>query len=48
MKDGKFVVLNNGKPIVGKLIGDPEQLAQNKTKNFTTTTSAPPTTEVTP
>ena len=48
VKDGKFVVLNNGKPIVGKLIGDPEQLAQNKTKNFTTTTSAPPTTEVTP
>ena len=47
VKDGKFVVLNNGRPITGKLIGDPEQLAQNKTKSITstTTTTAPPTTD---
>ena len=28
-KDGKFVVMNKGKPIIGKLVGDPALIAAN-------------------
>jgi Periplasmic binding protein len=28
LKNGKFVVLNHGKPVIGKLIGDPNTVAQ--------------------
>jgi branched-chain amino acid transport system substrate-binding protein len=45
VKDGKFVVYNNGKPIKGKTVGDPEILAKYKadgaTSEATTTTAAP-------
>jgi branched-chain amino acid transport system substrate-binding protein len=39
VKNGKFVVLNGGKPIVGKLVGDPSLLAQNQSGAFATTTT---------
>src|SRR6478736_10013980 len=29
-KNGKFVVMNNGKPIIGKIVGDPTLIAANK------------------
>ena len=29
-KNGKFVVMNKGKPIIGKIVGDPELIAANK------------------
>jgi hypothetical protein len=45
VKDGKFVVYNNGKPIKGKTVGDPEILAKYQsdgtTSEATTTTAAP-------
>jgi ABC-type branched-subunit amino acid transport system substrate-binding protein len=44
VKDGKFVVMNKGKPFTGKLVGSKEALAANKTGNaasVTTTTAAP-------
>jgi Periplasmic binding protein len=44
VKDGKFVVMNNGKPVPGKLVGSPEALKANSTGNpdlVTTTTAAP-------
>jgi branched-chain amino acid transport system substrate-binding protein len=44
VKDGKFVVLNKGKPVVGKLVGTKEALEANATGNpslVTTTTAAP-------
>ena len=41
VKDGKFVVLNKGKPVIGKLVGDPTLLAENKAGTFATTTTAP-------
>jgi branched-chain amino acid transport system substrate-binding protein len=43
IKDGKFVVMNKGKPITGKLVGDPQLLEENKagTTGETTTTAAP-------
>ena len=43
-KDGKFVVMNNGKPYVGKLVGDPALLKANNAgtaDEVTTTTAAP-------
>jgi branched-chain amino acid transport system substrate-binding protein len=43
-KNGKFVVMNNGKPIIGKIVGDPKLLAANKrgdASEVTTTTAAP-------
>jgi ABC-type branched-subunit amino acid transport system substrate-binding protein len=44
VKDGKFVVMNKGKPIAGKLVGDPELIAANKQGTVVTTTVAPATT----
>jgi hypothetical protein len=44
VKDGKFVVMNKGKPINGKLVGDPELIAANKQGTVVTTTGAPATT----
>jgi branched-chain amino acid transport system substrate-binding protein len=45
VKDGKFTVLNRGKPYVGKLVGDSDLLAQYVDNNggvsATTTTAAP-------
>jgi branched-chain amino acid transport system substrate-binding protein len=42
-KNGKFVVMNNGKPIVGKIVGDPALLQANAagTAADVTTTSTP-------
>jgi branched-chain amino acid transport system substrate-binding protein len=43
-KNGKFVVMNKGKPIVGKIVGDPALIAANGTgtaADVTTTTSTP-------
>jgi branched-chain amino acid transport system substrate-binding protein len=42
-KNGKFVVMNKGKPIIGKIVGDPELLAANKRGEAAevTTTAAP-------
>jgi hypothetical protein len=40
VKNGKFVVLNKGKPLVGKLVGDPKLVAENSTGSFDTTTTA--------
>ena len=43
-KNGKFVVMNKGKPIIGKLVGDPALIAANGTgtaADVTTTTSTP-------
>jgi branched-chain amino acid transport system substrate-binding protein len=45
VKDGHFVVMNNGKPVTGKLVGDPQLLEENKAgPSETTTTVAPATT----
>jgi branched-chain amino acid transport system substrate-binding protein len=44
VKDGKFVVMNKGKPIIGKLVGTKAALEANRTGNpalVTTTTAAP-------
>jgi hypothetical protein len=46
VKNGKFVVMNNGKPFTGKLVGSPAALKANATGNpdlvtATTTTVAP-------
>ena len=43
VKNGKFVVMNKGKPVTGKLVGSDEALAANQTGNplVTTTTAAP-------
>jgi ABC-type branched-subunit amino acid transport system substrate-binding protein len=43
VKDGKFVVLNHGKPVIGKTVGSPELLKQNAEgpSAATTTTAAP-------
>jgi ABC-type branched-subunit amino acid transport system substrate-binding protein len=45
IKNGKFNVLNGGKPITGKLVGDPALIAQyeSNTGGVTTTTAAPTT-----
>jgi ABC-type branched-subunit amino acid transport system substrate-binding protein len=45
VKDGKFKVLNGGKPETGKLVGDPALIAQyeNNAGGVTTTTAAPTT-----
>ena len=43
VKDGKFVVVNKGKPVIGKLVGTKELLEANRTGNpllATTTTAA--------
>jgi len=43
VKDGKFVVMNKGKPIIGKLVGSKEGLAAARSGAVaTTTTAAPP------
>jgi branched-chain amino acid transport system substrate-binding protein len=41
VKDGKFIVLNKGKPITGKLVGAPALLAQYRSGTPVTTTTAP-------
>ncbi len=42
-KDGKFVVMNNGKPIFGKLVGDPALIKANaEGQAADVTTTAPP------
>jgi branched-chain amino acid transport system substrate-binding protein len=42
-KNGKFVVMNNGKPIFGKLVGDPALIAaNNQGQAADVTTTAPP------
>jgi branched-chain amino acid transport system substrate-binding protein len=42
-KNGKFVVMNNGKPIIGKIVGDPALIAANKRGQAAeVTTTAPP------
>jgi branched-chain amino acid transport system substrate-binding protein len=45
IKDGKFVVINKGKPFIGKLVGDPALIAQYEvgSKSTSTATSKPPT-----
>jgi branched-chain amino acid transport system substrate-binding protein len=46
-KNGKFVVMNKGKPIFGKIVGDPALIAANQTGTageVTTTSAAPATT----
>jgi len=42
-KNGKFVVMNNGKPIIGSMVGDPALIAANSTGTAgqVTTTAAP-------
>jgi branched-chain amino acid transport system substrate-binding protein len=40
-EDGKFHVMNKGKPVKGKLVGDPELIAANEAGTITTTTVAP-------
>jgi hypothetical protein len=43
VKNGKFVVMNKGKPVIGKLVGTPAALEANATGNpslVTTTTAA--------
>ena len=42
VKDGKFVVVNKGKPVIGDLVGEPEALEANRTGNPLITTTAPP------
>lgn len=45
IKNGKFVVMNKGKPVTGKLVGSKAALEANATGNpslVTTTTAAPP------
>ena len=43
VKDGKFKILNGGKPYTGKLVGDPALIAQyeNNSGGIPTTTAAP-------
>ncbi len=43
VKDGKFVALNKGKPITGKLVGDPNLIKEyeSNTGGITTTTATP-------
>jgi hypothetical protein len=44
-KNGKFVVMNGGKPIFGKLVGDPALIkanAEGQAADVTTTTAAAP------
>jgi hypothetical protein len=45
VKDGKFKVLNGGKPYTGKLVGDPALIAQyeNNAGGVATPTAAPTT-----
>ncbi|MDQ1430037.1 MAG: branched-chain amino acid transport system substrate-binding protein [Actinomycetota bacterium] len=44
VKNGKFVVLNGGKPETGKLVGDPALIAQYTSGATAATTTAPATT----
>jgi branched-chain amino acid transport system substrate-binding protein len=44
VKDGKFKVLNGGKPVTGKLVGDPALVAQYENNTGGVTTTAPPAT----
>jgi hypothetical protein len=43
VKDGRFVTAFGGQPIVGKLVGSPEPLAENAKKGLPLTTTAPTT-----
>jgi hypothetical protein len=45
VKNGKFIVLNKGKPETGKLVGDPALIAQyeNSSGGVATPTAAPTT-----
>jgi branched-chain amino acid transport system substrate-binding protein len=43
VKDGKFVLFNKGKPIIGKLVGSKAALAANAAKGTPSTTVAPTT-----
>jgi branched-chain amino acid transport system substrate-binding protein len=44
VKDGKFVVYNKGKPVIGKIVGDPALLKANAAGELSTATTAAPTT----
>jgi hypothetical protein len=44
VKNGKFVVLNKGKPETGKLVGDPALITQYTSGATAATTTAPATT----
>jgi ABC-type branched-subunit amino acid transport system substrate-binding protein len=44
IKNGKFNVLNGGKPYTGKLVGDPALIAQYESNTGGVTTTAPPAT----
>ena len=48
VKDGKFVVTNKGKPVTGKLVGDPQLLEENKAGPTATTTTVAPATTAAP
>jgi branched-chain amino acid transport system substrate-binding protein len=41
LKNGKFVVMNKGKPIIGKLVGSKDALEANRTGNPLVTTTVP-------
>jgi ABC-type branched-subunit amino acid transport system substrate-binding protein len=41
VKNGKFVVVNKGKPVIGKLVGEPDALEANRTGNPLVTTTVP-------
>jgi branched-chain amino acid transport system substrate-binding protein len=41
IKNGKFVVVNKGKPVIGKLVGDKDALEANRTGNPLVTTTVP-------
>ncbi len=43
VKDGKFVTAFGGKPIVGKVVGSPEAIAENNAKGLPATTTVPTT-----
>jgi len=44
VENGKFKVLNGGKPVTGKLVGDPALVAQYENNTGGVTTTAPPAT----
>ena len=48
VKDGHFVVMNKGKPVTGKLVGDPKLLEENTAGPTATTTTVAPATTASP
>jgi len=42
VKNGKFIVVNKGKPVIGELVGTEDALEANRTGNPLVTTTAPP------